>query len=309
MTKHASTGLSSPAATALYVGALLGPSLLLLPGIAVAIAGPASIVAWTGLLVLSGLLATVFLGLGRAMPGTDGVAGYVRAGLGPTAARVVRWWFVAGVVLGAPVVCLIGAAYLAQLFGVGRPATMALAAGLLLAVVLVNLAGRTTGSAVQLVLVGVLLGVVVLAVVGSLPHGSPAHWTPFLPHGAGSIGRAAAPLMLCFVGWEAISPLIHRLRDPGDQLPRVFGAAFAITAVVYLAVAVSTVAVLGGAAEEAPLAGLLTAAIGSSGAVLGAVVAVVLTLAPPTPTSAVRRPWSPSSVAVGSGGHAGCCRW
>ncbi|MDT7599464.1 MAG: amino acid efflux transporter, partial [Pseudonocardiales bacterium] len=41
--------LSTSHGAALYVGALLGPSLLLLPGLAAALAGPASIVAWLGL--------------------------------------------------------------------------------------------------------------------------------------------------------------------------------------------------------------------------------------------------------------------
>jgi amino acid efflux transporter len=76
------TGLSTPAGIALYVGALLGPSLLLLPGLAARIAGPASLVAWALLLVLSGLLARVFMVLGRILPGTDGVVGYTRAGFG-----------------------------------------------------------------------------------------------------------------------------------------------------------------------------------------------------------------------------------
>ena len=83
-----------PGRDRLYVGALLGPSLLLLPGLAARIAGPASLVAWLLLLVLSGLLAWVFMVLGRCLPGVDGVVGYARAGfgsgrLGAAAARAV----------------------------------------------------------------------------------------------------------------------------------------------------------------------------------------------------------------------------
>jgi amino acid efflux transporter len=54
------TRLSAQRATALYIGALLGPGLLMLPGLAAGEAGPASILAWIGLLVASGLLAGVF---------------------------------------------------------------------------------------------------------------------------------------------------------------------------------------------------------------------------------------------------------
>ena len=62
--------LSVPRATALYIGALLGPGLLLLPGLAAEQAGPASIIAWLALLGLSAIFAVVFAALGRAVPGS-----------------------------------------------------------------------------------------------------------------------------------------------------------------------------------------------------------------------------------------------
>src|SRR5258706_28420 len=66
--------LSVPRASALYIGALFGPGLLLLPGLAAQQAGPASIIAWVALLGLSAIFATVFAALGRAVPGAAGAA-------------------------------------------------------------------------------------------------------------------------------------------------------------------------------------------------------------------------------------------
>jgi amino acid transporter len=74
--------LTTSRGAALYIGAILGPGLLLLPGLAAAEAGPASIIAWIALLGLSGLFATVFSALGRHNPSAGGVIGYVTAGLG-----------------------------------------------------------------------------------------------------------------------------------------------------------------------------------------------------------------------------------
>ena len=65
-------------------------------------AGPASILAWVGLLALSAILAAVFSGLGKAVPGAAGAAGYATAGLGHRAGTVTRWWFLAGVITGDP---------------------------------------------------------------------------------------------------------------------------------------------------------------------------------------------------------------
>jgi amino acid efflux transporter len=178
------------------------------------------------------------------------------------------------------VVCLIGGAYVAELLRAGDR-TAFLAAGALLALVLaMRLAGARTGVRVQLALVGLLVALVVLAVGGAAPSARAAYWHPFAPHGWGSIARAASPLMLAFVGWEAAAPLTARLRDPRRQLPRVVGAAFAVTAVLYLALAAATVGVLGPrAGSSVPLAGLLEVAVGGSGRAIAAAGAVVLTLA------------------------------
>ena len=159
--------LSVPRATALYIGALLGPGLLLLPGLAAEQAGPASIIAWLALLGLSAILATVFASLGRKVPSAAGAAGYAAAGLGRRAAAVTRWWFLAGVVAGAPIVCLIGASYVTALTGGGPPLRAAVAAGLLLAVLGLALgsgAGSRASTLAQLLLVALLIAVVVTAV-------------------------------------------------------------------------------------------------------------------------------------------------
>lgn len=271
--------LSSVRGTALYVGALLGPGLLLLPGLAASIAGPASIVAWLGLLALSGAFAVLFSRLGTRLP-TGGVVAYAAAGLGPRAGRAVGWCFLAGVITGAPVVCLIGGGYVAALLGGGH-GTAVVAAGILLAIVLLlTLAGARATTAVQLVLVGFMVVLVVVAVTGSIPAAHAGSWTPFAPHGWRAVGSAASVLMLSFVGWEAIAPLTARLAEPSRQLPRIIAAAFVITAAVYLSLAFTTVAVLGpDAASAVPVADLLRVAVGSTGPVIAAIGAVALTLA------------------------------
>src|SRR5256714_11857114 len=106
---------------ALYVGALLGPGLLLVPALGVQAAGPASIIAWAGLLVLSAPLAITFAALGVRYPVSGGVSAYVRAGFGDAAAAVTGGWFVAAVIIGAPAVAIIGGYYVADLTGGGPP--------------------------------------------------------------------------------------------------------------------------------------------------------------------------------------------
>lgn len=273
------TTLSVPGGAALYIGALLGPGLLLLPGLAARQAGPASILAWALLLGLSALLAVVFTALGTQLPSAAGVAGYTAAGLGRRAGSAVGWCFLAGVVAGAPVVCLVGASYVTTLTGGGRLTRAGIAAGLLLVVLLLAMGGVRVGVVAQLGLVAVLVVVVLVAVGGSAPHARAASWTPFAPHGWTAIGQAGATLMLSFVGWEAVAPLTTRFADQRRQLPRVIAIAFGVTAVIYLGLAAATISVLGReAATDVPLARLLAVGLGPAGHAAAAVAAVVLTL-------------------------------
>ncbi|HEX4224243.1 MAG TPA: amino acid permease [Pseudonocardiaceae bacterium] len=272
--------LSTTRGAALYIGALLGPSLLLLPGLAAALAGPASIIAWAGLLILSGLLAKVFTALGTKITASGGPVGYATAAFGPRAGRAVGWCFLGGVILGAPVVCLIGGRYVGVLLGGARAVSIGAAVVLLVLVLILTMSGARAGGTAQLILVCVLVALVVIAVLGSAHAERWSNWTPFAPHGITSIGSAASALMLSFVGWESIAPLTRRLRDPQRQLPRVIGIAFGVTAVIYLALAVATIGALGhDAGGDAPLSALLRVAIGSAGPAIAAVCAVVLTLA------------------------------
>jgi len=271
--------LTTARGAALYIGALLGPGLLLLPGLAAATAGPASLLAWIGLLLLSGLFAAIFAALGRRYPSAGGVMGYVAAGLGSRVGLMAGWSFLAGVVTGAPVVCLIGASYVAELTGGGRLAQATIAALLLLVVLALAAAGLRESARAQLLLVGLLVVVVVVAVAGSAGSAHAANWAPFAPHGWLAVGHAAATLMLSFVGWEAVAPLTTQFTDPRRQLARVVAIALAVTSVLYLGLAIVTIAVLGrDSATMTPLAALLQRAIGPAGMVTAAIAAVVLTL-------------------------------
>jgi amino acid efflux transporter len=269
--------LTTARGAALYIGALLGPGLLLLPGLAAAQAGPASIVAWLVLLVLSGLFAAVFSGLGRRLPQAGGIVGYVAAGLGQRAGRVAGWSFLSGVVSGAPIVVLIGAGYIMTLTGGGTPVRAAVAALLLLFVLGVSAAGLRASARAQLVLVALLIVVVAVAVIGSSPSTQLARWSPFAPHGCFSIGHAATTLMMSFIGWEAVAPLTTRFANPTKQLPRVIAIALAVTTALYLGLAIAIVSVLG-PGTTTPLADLLKVAIGPAGSIAAAVAAVVLTV-------------------------------
>jgi amino acid efflux transporter len=131
----------------------------------------------------------------------------------------------------------------------------------------------------QLGLAAVLALLLLVAIASALPSAHASNWTPFAPHGWLAVGTAANLLMLSFVGWEAVAHLAGDFADPGRQLPRAMLAAFTVVAVLYLGLAVTTVAVLGGAhGSTVPLADLIERGLGAAGSALTAGAAVLLTV-------------------------------
>jgi amino acid efflux transporter len=263
---------------ALYVGSLVGPGVLLVPALAVQASGPASVVAWAGLLLLSAPLAYTFAALGVRMPVSGGVAEYVRAGFGARAGLITGGWFLTAVIVGAPAVSLIGGFYVAALTGSGSGVAAAVGLAILLTVLCANVAGLRISSRLQLVTAGVLTLLISVAVAAALPAHGDQHWHPFAPHGWLAVGTAANILVWLFVGWEAVAQLAGEFRDPARQLPRSMAFAFGIVTVLYAGLAIATVGVTSGSHSKVPLADLMAAGFGETGRRATTVLAVALTM-------------------------------
>jgi amino acid efflux transporter len=265
---------------ALYVGAVLGTGVIALPALAAQAAGPASLIAWLGLIILSVPLAATFAALGARYPDAGGVSTYVRYAFGAKAAAVVGWCFYFAIPAGAPAAAMFGGAYVASALGGGQRTVLVTAAALMIVVTLANAFGLTVTGRMQLVLAVLLVVLLLAAVIAALPYARVENLRPFAPHGWLAIGPAAALLVWSFAGWEAITHLAADFRRPARDLPRAAAVAVAVVGVLYLAVAAASVLVLGPAAgtADAPLAELLALGIGGEVQVIAAAAALLLTL-------------------------------
>jgi amino acid efflux transporter len=274
------TGLSVAQGTALSVGAVLGTGVISMPALAAQVAGPASLLAWLALIVLSAPLAWTFAALGARHPDGGGVSTYVRLAFGPRAAAAVGWCFFFAVPLGAPAAVAFAGGYVADVLGGGRPTQLVTFLLVMALVYAMNWFGLRISGRVQLLLTGALAALLLATVLTALPHARLANLTPFAPHGWTGIGAAAAVLVWGFAGWEAVSSLSAEYRNPRRDVPRATAVAVLVVGGLYLAVAVTSVLVLGPAlaTSPAPLADLLAAGVGGPVRAITAVVAVLLTI-------------------------------
>jgi amino acid efflux transporter len=273
-------GITVAQGAALSIGAVLGTGVIVLPAFGAQIAGPASLIAWVVLVLLSVPLAMTFAALGARYPDAGGVSTYVRRAFGPRPAAVVGWSFYLAVPVGAPAAGMFAGAYVAAAVGGGMTTTLVTTGVLMLVVTLTNAWGVRVSGRVQLVFAGLLIALLLAATLTALPHADPANLRPFAPHGWWAVAPAAAVLVWGFVGWEAVTSLAGELRRPERDVPRATAIAVVVVGVLYLAVAATSLLVLGAAtgATEAPLAELLAVGTGGEVRVVAAVAAVLLTL-------------------------------
>ncbi|WUH99773.1 amino acid permease [Spirillospora sp. NBC_00431] len=266
--------------TAMYVGAVLGTGVIALPALAAGAAGPASLLAWLALVIMSVPLAATFAALGARHPDAGGVSTYARLAFGERAAAMVGWCFYFAIPPGAPAAALFGGAYVAAAAGGGTATTFATAAGLMAVVTVTNMAGVRVSGKLQLILAALLVTLLLVSVVLSLPGARWGNLTPFAPHGWTAIGSAAALLVWSFAGWEAITHLAAEFRRPDRDLPRATAAAVVVVGVLYLLVAFAIITVLGPAAatQDAPLGELMAQGLGGGARWPAAVAALLLTM-------------------------------
>lgn len=273
--------LGLPQIVALYIGAVVGSGILLIPGLAAEKAGPASILAWLLMSVLVLPMAITMGLLSARYPSSGGVSTFVRKAYGDSSGNIVGWFFLLSVPIGAPILSVTGANYLAVLLNWGDLQIYVAAALILVTVVLMNVFGLHVAARVQTIVVALIITILILAVVASLPHASMTHFTPFVPNGWMSVASAAGLLFWCFIGWEAVTHLSEEFVDPRKNAIRGVLWSAGIVALLYLAVAFMTVAThsYGAGISAASLSIMVQLSLGPVGGWIVAITALFICIA------------------------------
>lgn len=273
-------------ATVIGLGAMLGA------GVFAALA-PAAGAAEEGLLLGLALAAMVAYcnatssaRLAARYPRSGGTYVYGRERLGAFWGYLAGWGFVVGKTASCAAMALTVGSYVWP----GRAHEVAVAA--VVALTAVSCAGVQKSAwltrGIVAVVLAVLAAVVTACLTGDTADGA---GLPTFGAGAGPGGvlEAAGLLFFAFAGYARIATLGEEVRDPRRTIPRAIPVALGITLVVYAAVAVAVLSVLGPARladSGAPLADAVRAAgvpglapvvrAGAALAALGSLLALIL---------------------------------
>ncbi|RNB90880.1 amino acid permease [Brevibacillus nitrificans] len=273
--------LGLPQIVALYVGAVIGSGILLIPGLAAEKAGPASILAWLVMSILVVPMAITMGLLSAKYPSAGGVSTFVRNAYGDRFGNMVGWFFLLSVPMGAPILSVTGANYLAVLLNWGDGQLYAAAVLILISVLAMNVLGMNVAARVQTIVVSLIITILILAVVASLPHASAANFVPFVPSGWVSVIQAAGLLFWCFIGWEAVTHLSEEFVDPAKNAIRGVLWSAGLVALLYFAVAFMTVAThsYGDGLSAASLSIMIQLSLGPVGGWIVAITALFICIA------------------------------
>ncbi|MFI1585435.1 APC family permease [Embleya sp. NPDC020630] len=253
---------------------------------------PAASAAGSGLLLGLALAAVVAYcnatssaRLAARYPQSGGTYVYGRERLGDFWGYLAGWGFVVGKTASCAAMALTVGSY------VWPDQTHAVAVAAVVVLTAVNYAGVQKSALLTRAVVAVVLAVLVTVVVVCLTSGSvvAARLDVGADASAGGVLQAAGLLFFAFAGYARIATLGEEVRDPKRTIPRAIPMALAITLVVYAAVAVSVLLVLGPdrlSDAAAPLVEAVGAAgvpglapvvrVGAAVAALGSLLALIL---------------------------------
>ncbi|WP_369899506.1 APC family permease [Bacillus manliponensis] len=274
---------------ALYVGAVLGSGILILPGMTASIAGSNALVSWMIMVALSIPLACTFAFLSVEYPSSGGILTFAKKAFGYYAGAISGWFFFIAGSVGQIIVALTGGTYIAFAFNLPHVAAYIIAAILLIIAVIGNYIGLQTSGKVQLCLAGLTLLILLSTSILALP--TIAYENIKLDISKESIipiGQSTMLIFWSFFGWEAISSLAPEFKQPRKRnIMKATWWAIIIIGVLYIGIAFVVIGTasysvgtqtMDQAMNHAAIAQVVEKVVGVNGAIVTAILAFIICL-------------------------------
>jgi APA family basic amino acid/polyamine antiporter len=260
-------------ATMIVMGGIIGAGIFINPSVvARAVHTPTLIlIPWLagGAIALAG--AFVYAELADRKPDVGGQYAYIRDAFHPMVAFLYGWTLLLVTQTGGmAAVAMTFAGYFRELTGSGLT-TATIAVATLLILTAINCLGVRAGSNVQSALMVLkIVAVVVLVLVGaSAPPAAPGAATADVSAPLVGLAAAMVPVLFAYGGWQTASFVSGEMRAPRRDLPRALLIGVIGVVVLYVAVNVVCLHVLGAtglAATTTPASEVMRRVLGAPGA-------------------------------------------
>lgn len=234
-------GLGFFTLTALVAGNVIGSGVYAIPASLADAAGPLGLLAWplVGLAYLA--LTAAYADLGHAYPVQGGLQVYAQRAFGERAGAISSYlYWVSGVSANAAfTTAFVG--YAAVFFPSlqGKVPAFLTAQGMLWGLTLVNILGVKASGRLGLVFTALKVVPLFVLAVALIPLANSGNLAPFAPHGLGGFFPAISLVAWAFLGAEAVGVPAEETTDAPSTIRRAAYAGYALTLVVYLAIAVT----------------------------------------------------------------------
>lgn len=222
---------------AITVGGIVGVGMLIIPGMAAGVAGPASLLAWvfTGTLCL--FMASSFAQLASLFEETGGPYIYVLKGFGKRIGFLAGWSGLLGAWIALSVLTLLIPLYLDPVVSLSDLQQTLISLGIVAALSIVNIRGVKQGGIVQVILFSGVLLTLLFFIAGGALNFKREYLSPFMPYGWISVGKAMGLTMWAFLGWEYALMPASEYKNPKRNLPIIIVLGTLLVIVLYSGVA------------------------------------------------------------------------
>ena len=256
---------------ALGVGGTIGTGIFVIIGEAIGKSGPAIILSFALAGITCVFSALSYSELAAAIPISGSAYTYSYATLGELVAWIIGWDLIIEYGFSVSTIAVGWGGYLKDLldslFSISLPTAITappgeggtvnlFAAGLVLAVMCLLIAGVRESTRANTVLVITKLTILVFFIVIGITHFTGGHFKPFAPHGTSGTVDAAALIFFAYIGFDAVSTTGEEADNPQRDLPIGIIGSLVVVTIVYILVAIAAIGlvpsnVLSGA--DAPL--------------------------------------------------------
>lgn len=225
------------------LGAIIGAGIFVVTGVAAGVAGAAFLVG----LLIAGVVAS-FNGLSSAQlaavyPQSGGTYEYGYRVLTPWLGFSAGWMFILSKLSAAGIVAIGFGSYFYQLIPFFTPIQYSVGAVVLLTIA--NLWGVQKAGIINMSIVLVTLMALVYFVFSGVGSINSQNFQPFAPFGMMGIAESAAILFFAFTGYARIATLAEEVIEPKKTIPRAVIITILTAIVLYAAVSLVAVGVIG----------------------------------------------------------------